>query len=70
MTGRLEKEEAYIITPGRLGTHGLRQVLAYPQAEGPIGVKLVPGVNKGICEHLGLNTYVKPPITLQKNQIG
>ena len=56
MTGReaerMEKEKAQVLTPGRLGTHWLRQVSDYPEAAGPLGVELVPGVEKGLCIRL------------------
>ena len=58
MTGReagwMNTDEAEILTPGRLGTHWLTQVSAYPAASGPLGAQLVPGVDRGLCGELGM----------------
>ena len=47
-TGTLEEVEVQVLTPGRLGIHWLAQVGAYLAVSGPLGVQLVPGVDKGI----------------------
>ena len=38
-----------------------------PEALGPLGVELVPGIDKGLCEKLLWNTYVKPPVLTTKS---
>ena len=47
--GRLEKEEAKSWQQGGKG-----QVWAYPKASGPLGVELVPWVDKGLSGKLGM----------------
>ena len=52
--GRLEKEEAEIFTPGMIGTHWQTQEQANLINLGPLGVQLIPGVQKGLFGKLGM----------------
>ena len=63
MTGReaerLKKEEMEVLTTGRLGTHWLTLVWAYPAASGIMGVQLFPGVDKCLSGKLDMVMGVK-----------
>ena len=52
--GRLEKVEVEVMPPGGLRSQWLTQVCAYMPASGPLGVQLVPGVDKGLCGKPGM----------------
>ena len=44
MKGRLETEEAEVLTPGRLGIYWLRQVLVYPEGAVPLRRPSLEGI--------------------------
>ena len=43
-----------VLKRGRFGTHWLSQVRDYVAASGPLGVQLVPGIDKAVFGKLGV----------------
>ena len=53
-----------VLTPGKLGTHWLRQFRAYTEAADPLGVKYVLGAYKG----RSVETYGKPHVLTRRKK--
>ena len=53
------REESEVLIPGRLGTHGLARICAYPEAAGLLGIELVPLIVKGFCEKTNAIFFLK-----------